>query len=327
MKTIAKVFLVFLLFIWSVCYLAGIGVRSTLLSRAYYDGLLNEKNIVQALYRDIVAQLPESMCDAIEDDAVNAYAPDDANPAALAQSVQNAFDDAFGIEWMEQQIFMVIDDMLAFVEGRQPTLNVVIDLRARKERFEQNLVQQLQSLSPQQLEQMGLSPQHVERAVSAFMDDMDIPDAIDLHQALEQHTARAIWTRSAMGIRTFYGAFHIVAFIGFGVILALLVLLGRLSGGLIWFGSGVLASGLLFTGTLMVIKGALSAAAMRGFWFPGGAEIPYTSIVAFFDYTAGKMVVAPIVFVVVGAAALAGGLILGNGRVRADTGGTAVPAD
>ena len=145
---------------------------------------------------------------------------------------------------------------------------------------------------------------------SAFVDALPIPDQIRMQDVLADVQVHGQWKDVASGVQAFKSALAFVPYIVFGLFLLLFILLGKVSGGLIWFGSGLTASGLFFGGMVLVMRGVLNQAMEAA----DDVFLRFESLSSLADYTVAHVIVAPIVLVVIGVALIVLGVVLTRKR-------------
>ena len=310
LKIIAQILLLLILIVSGFAYLVGCGVFQSVLSRQYYQDLFNEQKILKALSDDIAAQFPQ---DALLDD-VSVYLPETDTSLSRDDLIMNALRATIGSEAFETQLLYSIDYFLAYVDGEAQGIPAVIGIGGIKEQLRTDFILQLQDLSDQELADMGLTRQNIETAASQFIGAIELPDEIDLHQIFADAEHGPQFHSAVRYIRAFKRSFSIVPYVVFALLLVFLFLLGRISGGLIWFGAGIMASGTLALTAIYACKGIVSQAAARG--FGSGGTVRYASIASLVNYTVDRITLMPVVFIVLGAAAFAGGFVVKYLRTR-----------
>ena len=324
-KVFVKSVLVVLLVLFSLAYCVGVAVYTTVLSPSYYTGLFEEADFAQSLHRDMAEAFALLLSEQIEQDAEDLLPNGtDISPGTgkHIESFANAVSRTYSPQWLETQMRAVLDDFTAFVDGRQATLTAVIPLGQSREALKQNFEQELRSLSTQELAEIGVKPQDIGSVASAFVDALPIPDEIRLQDVFDVHV-HGHWSYVASGVQAFKSALMFVPYIVFGLFLLLFILLGKVPGGLIWFGSGLAASGLFFGAMVLAMRGALNQAME----IADSVFLRFESLSALADYTVAHVIAAPIVLTVVGVALIVLGVVLTRKRYGGASAPPGTPAE
>ncbi len=323
-KIIAQILLLLILIVFGIAYLAGFSVSTTVLSRSYYNDLFQEKKFAQVIYEDIMAELPQIAWE----DAIDVYMPEMGTAAEQIMLKRidyfmEAFTSTIDSEMVKTQLLDSIDYSLAFMNGTKQELPAVIRVGEIKEQIESNFVEELQSLSDQKLQEISIERRDIEAIASQFVEMIDLPDVINLNEVLEEAGNEQQFQDVVTGIQVFKRMLNIVPTIVFTLILIGFCLLGRIQGGLTWFGAGIMTSGLLFLGALYAFKSVLFEAVGSGIGrISQGIAIEHASIVSLVNYTVGRMSPMPIIFIILGIASIAAAFVIKHKQGKQEIYGT-----
>ena len=183
--------------------------------------------------------------------------------------------------------------------------------------------EELQSLSDQKLQEISIERRDIEAIASQFVEMIDLPDVINLNEVLEEAGNEQQFQDVVTGIQVFKRMLNIVPTIVFTLILIGFCLLGRIQGGLTWFGAGIMTSGLLFLGALYAFKSVLFEAVGSGIGrISQGIAIEHASIVSLVNYTVGRMSPMPIIFIILGIASIAAAFVIKHKQGKQEIYGT-----
>lgn len=312
-----KVFLLVLIsVILVVCgwlYLAGMSAERTVLSTAYYRGLVDEVGLPSAIYEELQKTLAEIMLEGIAEE-MTAEEMDEGMPEQLS-IMMGALTRAFDVAWLEEQFLLVTDDILALVEGEQETLTAAIDLQEVKARFRDELIGELEALPDDKKEELDLPPEAIEMMVDKTLAELDIPDQLNLAELIAEDGLLLQHEGVLAPLQTFQEYFRFIPYLVFALLLLFSCLLAGIVGGLKWFGAASLFFSAGFFIGLQLLRTVFLPpllASLNG-EMPVGPEL-LRPVAA---YTIARAATVPLLCAALGLALLMGGIIYGKVQWKA----------
>ncbi len=294
-KTILLIIIFLLLIPVGWAFQAGLTAEHTVLNSDYYHDLLNQTDITgdfhgmleDRLFRDISDQLPEN----------------------LANVVKAVMITVFDEEWLGEQILIIIDDLLLYIKGEQPSVQAVIDLREKKRKLADTLERSIAVLPDQLLYMMGFDPQALENSVMMIVDEMPLPDQVYVEELLAAEGTYPNVLTSLAKIRQFRILYAYLAPAALILLLLLNYLLAGAARAFKWFGAAVITAGISYFLALQTVmplilgplKTALNAESLL-------RPETVATVVAF---SAARVTVIPLYFSLAGLLIALVGLVIG----------------
>ncbi len=187
----------------------------------------------------------------------------------------------FDVDWLEDQFFLVLEDVLSYTKGERESLTAKIDFSDRKDLLEEFIMEE------------SLPPGEMESISGEMGEDDDFPDALYLEDLLEDEKTKNIFSYIIL-VRTYS---PIVSYVVLAVFLLLMLLFAGFLGGLKWFGINMFISGFIFLIFLFSIKTSLNLDLLGNF-----IQIPvkFGFVISLFRYTFEQMIPVPIVYCLCG---------------------------
>ncbi len=195
-------------------YQAGMGMERTVFNTDYYRSLFQDVGLPPFLYQGLQELGIPSAAGARGSTGTTR---EDVTPGEAALM------EAFSEEWMQEQFLIVIDDILAVLDGEQESLTGAIDLREVKERLRHAPDAELQAFAA------------------------DWPDQLLLQDVIGTETGA--WNQFQKAIFPLQQArriFRFAPYIVFAFLFLFCLLMAGFAGALKWFGAAALVSGIPF---------------------------------------------------------------------------------
>ena len=263
------------------------GLERTLFNVEHFRNMNEELNVFPSIHENLKSILPDF--DENGDDG---------------EFVMSILGDVFDENWLEEQFFVALEDILSYTKGEKESLTVEIDLADRKEFLEDRIAEEL-------VLEEGFSSGEAEAIAEGMEEEVELPDKLYLEDLLEEEETRNIFSYIIM-IRTYS---PIVSYAVLGLFLILMFLLAGFIGGFKWFGFNLLFSGTLFLSSLILLNTFLDLEFMASFF-----EIPkeLEFVLSLIRYTLEKIVFIPVVYCLSGLFFILLGFILGMLKKRKD---------
>jgi hypothetical protein len=308
-KTFGLILISIILIFSGFAYQTCIGAQNTVLSPGYYRDIIKETDLAANIHAGLCETMPEMMLQGMQQDMESAETEDVPEQIKERLSlIAGVLGRAFDPQWLEEQILLVIDDVLALFKGERDEFAAVIDLREGKERMAAYLVEDLKELMPKQLEEMEIQPDMIEPVAQQILLEMDIPDRIHLNELIEDEGVppemEEIMTRGHL-LRSSSTA---VLYIVFALLLLLCCLLAGIFGGLKWFGASSAISGAAFFTGLMLLRHTFVNRFEAG--LHGEMPVNPEIVVNAFNYTIDRITVIPVITIITGILIFAGGFLI-----------------
>ncbi len=288
LKIFTLVILSILFILYSFVFMLNLSLGRTLLNIEHYRNMSEEFDIFSNLHTSLESSfLPE-------------FDESQQETHGEGEFIVYILGEVFDKDWLEEQFFIALGDILAYTKGERETLTAKIDFSDRQELLEERVEDELNM-------QEGFLP------IEADMDEMgqeeDLPSALYLKDLLEDEQNKNIFSKIIM-IRTYSPIFSYVILF---VFLLLMFLFAGLLGGLKWYGANMLVSGLIFLVFLISLSTALNIEFISNF-----AEVPeqFAFVLSLFRYTFEQMMVVPIVFSLSGLFLILFSVLLGRMKRR-----------
>lgn len=124
-------------------------------------------------------------------------------PEEAADILLGSFARAFDPEWLGEQILVVIEDALAYLDGSRDALTAEIDLTANKEILVRELNSAFEALSDEQREALEIDPEGPGMEAADLVTEMDLPDRLHLGVLLGDDGALSDLEQTASDIRQY----------------------------------------------------------------------------------------------------------------------------
>lgn len=317
-----KIFLLILISIFVVLsgwfYLAGMSAERTVLSNSYYQDLAAETDLVSTLHQELRDSLPQmALQDITKELEADLTEQEKIFMEIGLQIITDAFLQSFDEAWLEDQLLVVTDDVLAVIKGEQQTFTAVINLRENKEQFREKLINSLETLPAELTEMLDIPTAQTEQMAEQILTEMDLPDQIylaDLIAGNGDKMPRDL-KNAVSTVQTTRGTYQYLPYFIFVLMLLLSFLLAGYAGGLKWFGGAVVffsitfLVGIQFSNTLILpvvfseIKNEL----------PFSPQLFYSAA----DYTVSSVLIIPLFTAAVGLIFIFSGIILGRANQKA----------
>ncbi len=224
-KIVLIILLIFFIILGSI-FILGKGLEKTILKESFYKELIKRADISSLLVEGIIEDLKKS-----------AEEEEKEFPEEMKEAFREAFTEALDKEWVEETLFFVVKDSLAFVKGEKEDLFIVVDLTERKMVLQEAMAREMEKRFPVGMvlgdEALDNIPDEV--ILTDFLKDTEYVKEVDSAALLVQKTYR----------------YFDLAFYFLTVIFALLFFaLAGFFGGLKWMSFGVIFLGI--TGFLKV---------------------------------------------------------------------------
>ncbi|GEM_PF-3953270 len=261
-KIALSIFLLFIFVVLSSVFLFMRGADKTFLEESFYRIIFERIEVSPIVKEEISRSLLEDYEELIEEVKVeNEEEEENGNEEEgeeeeeelkedhlekddIEEAIQTALDRTLEEEWVKENFFLALSDILAFVKGEEEELTVVIALEDKKRIFQYNFERELERRLPENVE---------------IKDDMaeEIPDEIVLSNIMEEAEGAEEMENALLFFRTLYGYYEAYSYHALIGISALLILLLGVTGGLKWIGSGMLVSGALVFFSMLLGKNTL----------------------------------------------------------------------
>ncbi len=319
---VLKIFALILILLFTVIsgwiYMSWMGMERTFLNHSYYRDIVSSEVIFPDMVDTVLHNVYFSEgCPCCAGNDEDMQLPPDMQEEALEEFniITNAFHAAFPEEWLEEQYLLVVDDVLALVRGEQESVTVTIDLQDRKERFRDEIINQMEKhLSDEETGNIEATREELETLAGVLSEEMDLPEQIEVaditEHVLNPQAEQAIYNTQIFRQNFFLFYFAFVLFI------ALNFLLAGISGGLKWFGAAALIAGSTFLGGIYLFRIMVFEPLVTNFglWIP----IEPAVISSISTQTLHVMSVVPLVFVAFGLVSLVAGIVVAK-KQKADT--------
>lgn len=327
-KIICLVLLSLLLIVVGWSYLLGVNLERTVFNLSYYEDLLEQEEV--DLDKIISGIIDEIEIDP-EDDPEEI--PDEEHEEVMIPEMDRLFKlimtdalkDTIEASWVKEQILLVIEDILKLTKGEIETLSVVIELEDFQDDFMKNMKQRVKAISEEELIEFGVPEEEVEQIREMFIEEFtamtqevsetngdgpQLPSEIDLGQLMETGEFSPEMEEALSKVQIFHTYFPALHYIAFAIIFLLSCLLAGLWGGLKWFGTSLLITGVTFLSGLFLSQELIMAPLLTEI----SEEMPFgfDAIKTSASYTVSKMRTAPLIFSGVGLILLVGALIIGK---------------
>ena len=311
---VLKIFALILILLFTVIsgwvYMAWMVTEITFLNPSYYRDIVSSESIFPDMMDTVLHNVYFSEgCACCAGNDENIPQSPDMQEEALEEYniITNAFHAAFHEEWLEEQYLLVVDDILAMVRGEQESVTVTIDLQDSKERFRDEIVNQMEKqLADEKADNFEASPEELETLAGALTEDMDLPKQIEVAEITE-HVLNPQLEQAIYNTQIFRQYFFLFYF-AFVLFFALNYFLAGISGGLKWFGAAALFAGSTFLGGIYLFRIMVFEPLVDyyGFWVP----IEPAVISSMSTQTLHVMSAIPLVFVAFGLVSLVAGVVL-----------------
>ncbi len=274
---------------------AGLTVEYTVLNGSYYSEMLAESGLIGELHSKIQREVAGEIAGQV--------------PREAALLISEAIFSVFNVDWLEDQLIMVIEDWLRFMKGEQQDFKAVIELEAKKAELEARLNRLLSILPERVMAEAGIESGMEAQFAAGIMEEMDLPDQIRLDELLSEEEMiyeLAEFSRSVQQFRFLYIYLPFAAYI---LLLIFNLLLAGWAGGLKWFGSGLIASGITFLAGMQLTSFALAGPVASSLSTEEAAFAE--AIIAAASYTAARASMIPVIYTLAGLFFLVIGLLSG----------------
>lgn len=276
-----KVFLLILLFIflflYSFVFMAFLSLERTVLNIEHYKSVSEEYNIFEDLHSNLGSMFFEG---------------------DEAEFLLEAFD----ASWLEDNFFLILEDVLAYTAGEQDDFTASIDLTDAEEAIKENMIGEI-------MEMEGMSRAEAE---IFFEEDVDLGDEFltefSLADEIDEETKIMFTTIS--NVRQY---FPIISYVVLGLTLLFMCLLSNFAGGFKWFGTGMFISGFLMTISLLGFNFSLSPTMLTSFF---NMPMAFDFVTALLRATLFSMVVVPIVYGIIGLLLIIFGCVWSRARKK-----------
>ncbi len=210
--------------------------------------------------------------------------------------------DVFDAQWLEENFFLILEDVLAYTAGEQDGLTASIDLSQGEEAMRESVIFEM-------MEMEGMSSGEAEEFLDEEMIlEEEIFTEISLDDELDEDTRSIFLTIS--NVRQY---FPIVSYILLGLILIFMCLLAKFAGGFKWFGTNMLLSGFLFFITLLGFSSSLSPAMLTSFL---NMPAEFDFVTSLLRTTLSSMMIVPLVYGLIGLAFIVIGSIWSRSKKK-----------
>ncbi len=306
-----KIFLLIIISILVVlcgwAYLAGMSAEQTVLSNSYYQGLVDETNLVSAIHEELQNTLPDMMLEGMTEDLPDGITPEEEEMMQTRlRLIVTAFTESFDTAWLEKQLLTVTDDLIALVKGEQQTLTATINLKEGKENFRNNLINAVEALPDNVREELDMQEDQVEAMADQIITEMDLPDELSLAGLLEEDVLTAEMDDTLSTIQN-YRSYSYFSYLIFALLLLFSCLLAGLAGGLKWFGAAAMFFSVTYLLGLQLIRTVFPAMIFAGV----EGEPPFSTglLHSVIDYTVAAATFVPLVSAAVGLVMITAGLV------------------
>jgi len=297
-------------------HLAGLSMEKTVFNSSYYREVFEKTGLASSLHAELKANLPDMVADEIAREMEKELANDISDFEKevyrnMVELVTTALLDTFDEDWIEEQLFIVIDDLVAFATGEQQELVVEIDISENKQEIKEKVIDTFDNLPPPVKERLGIQEGQTSQYVEEMLSEMDLPDRIQLNELVTEGNNKSTGDleHSLSTLQGYRGLYLYLPYLVYAISLTGSLLLAGFSGGLKWFGAAVLFFSATFLLGIQVFPGFAEQMILPGVEneLPLSKEM-HQSIVA---YTLDQIRSLPLISGAVGIVFLAGGFISG----------------
>ncbi len=215
--------------------------------------------------------------------------------------MSTVFADVFDEVWLEEQFFLVLEDILLYTKGERESLSAEIDLTDKSELLEERVQEIL-------IKEESLSIEEAEFMAKEIKEEGDLPEALYLKDLMGGENRNIFY--SIIMVRSNFPVFSAIIFV---VVLLFMLLLAGIYGGLKWYGTNMLISSSIFLIILILLNSTLNLTFVRGFVdFPSEFEF----VLSLIKYTFSEMYLYPIIYWLVGLFFIILGILLGYSRKK-----------
>jgi hypothetical protein len=310
LKIIVLVLLSVVVIVYGMAFMVYRGVNNTLLNQAYYHAVVSDNEIAALVHDEIASMIPDIVRDGLTGGKTITDPVEKAGVDAQVDLLSAAIIDALGVDWIEDQVCMVTDDVVNSLTGETGKLTAVIDMVPRLDEIEQNIAKGLEQYSDMELMAMFGAPKaYIPVIAEQIVGGLGLPQTLVIEDLVNDMAPGTItMVRGYLSLMsTWLGL--LVMIIVFLVFLILCMLLLQRSSGLQWFGITTALSGALF----LIIKSMYSSldriGNLAGIDF-GSLPVPVETIENIVKYTFSQMNTTAIVLIIVGVVFFAVGLVM-----------------
>ncbi|MEW6521994.1 MAG: hypothetical protein AB1445_00235 [Bacillota bacterium] len=278
-------------------YQLGIGLERTALSPAFYRDLMGHTGLIEVIHARLEEAVPELMVQRMQPE-MGQEAPKEVLAAYQEglSLMMGALVRTFDAGWLEKQLMLVIEDILAFIEGNREELGTVIDLKRGKELLESQLAAALKELSPEKLRALEMHPELVESTAGQLI--AAIPDQLQLGELVGDAGLPPETHEILAKVRMVRGYFAWVPYVTFACLFLFCCLLAGIPGGLRWSGGATVVAGAAFITGLLVARDRVAHGFVDRLGEP--ALVDPGLVTAVLGFVVSRLVRVSLVFVSVG---------------------------
>lgn len=287
-------------------YQLGMGIERTVLNINYYHNLNNEVQLSSHIHQGLQEVMPEMMLEGMHEEANEEISKEMvAETKERLSIIVQGFAQVFDEKWLEEQLLIVINDVLALIKGEQEEIAAVISISEGKEQLGPHLVQYLEKIPPEQLKQMEMQPEMVKYMVEDIF--VEIPDEIVLGEVIEAQGMTQEANEAISKVQLFKSGFNFVPYILFALIIAGLYLIVGFPRVLTWFGTLAIISAVIFvTGVMLFRNVVVEQVTFHSIESPISTDALINTI----NYTVNNIYAIPLSTVIIGIILIFGGLLI-----------------
>lgn len=306
-------------------FLAWNSVNSTFLNENYYHNVIEETNIVDLVYREYQALLPEIILESLlpilstavnlEDETLREELSEEeverqellglleTEVITRLEIVVISLARSFEPEWLKSQVLTAMEDVVSLVEGEKNELEAIIELRSHKQNFQRELVNELNLVLDLQDSQEDDESESgkIELLAILIVRQLDIPDNISLNEIYNSETIPAEVDDTIIAIQKVDAVLVYWPYILFVALLILSIILAGPAKGLKWQGASYIFFSLTFLIGQQLAKVFFSAQLLSvSEIMIAGIPLPRNFIIDIIGYTTSYTITTPLIFTVIG---------------------------
>jgi len=302
-KIFLLVLLSLLMIIGGWLYLAAMGVETTLLNTDYYRNIFRKTELPSLIYNEMEHILPEILhADMAAAENIE-YTGEEGLIDDRMGIILRAFTTAYDSVWLEEQLIIIIDDLLATVKGEKSGVSAFIDFEKGREQFFTEINTELDKLPAETREMLDITDEEIAK----LWGESGLPAQIMIGDLIEENIPNEELQRVISIQRLSRFLFFYLSYALFALFLLFFCLLAGVSGGFKWFGSSVLFFSSTFLVGLQILRLLLAEVAIANIpdYIAFSTAIFQTTI----NYTITRMSLVPLICLAVGLAFLIMGMI------------------